>query len=199
MSNDLKRLTDKSQILDVLLRYCRGVDRRDWELVRATFFDDCEDDHAEFKGKRDAFVAWLSERHSTAGFLKSTHILGNCLVEFASDDVAVVETYFTAKLKLGTDAGEHRAMLLDAKRDQSSHSVRIEVLGRYVDRFERRHGEWRVARRRTVFDSMRSEPVAADDTDALNPGWALGTRDKNDPVFLVRAEAGLQQPIHAAR
>jgi hypothetical protein len=193
VSDTLRRLADKDEIKDVLLRYCRGVDRRDWELVRSAFFADCIDDHADFTGGRDDFITWLSASHNTAGFARSTHILGNCLIEFVSDNVAVVETYFIAKLELGADAGGHRKMLLEATNAESTKSIRIEVLGRYVDRFEKRENAWRVARRRTVFDAMRSKPVAGDGiARALNPKWTLGRRDKHDPVFLVRAEAGLQ-------
>jgi hypothetical protein len=171
MVDTLTRLADKSEIQEALLRYCRGVDRRDWDLVRAAFFEDCVDDHAEFKGKRDDFVAWLSERHSTPGFVKSTHVLGNCLIEFASDNVAIVETYFVAKLVLAPDAGGHRKMLLDAKNAESAQDISVEVLGRYVDRFEKRQGAWRIARRCTVFDSMQSKPVAAPTVPSRRIGW----------------------------
>ncbi|MBR8103528.1 nuclear transport factor 2 family protein, partial [Burkholderia multivorans] len=58
MSAAMQRLIDKDQIRGVMLRYARGVDRRDWECVRSAFFEDCHDDHADFKGTRDAFIAW---------------------------------------------------------------------------------------------------------------------------------------------
>ncbi|WP_025597754.1 nuclear transport factor 2 family protein [Burkholderia sp. WSM2230] len=190
MSTALQRLIDKDLIRDVLLRYARGVDRREWELVRSSFFADCHDDHADFKGTRDDFIAWLRERHDSVGLLKSTHFLGNCLVEFGTEDVAVVETYFIARLELTPEASGHRSML-DAKNRNSKQNSRVQVSGRYVDRFEKRRDEWRIAQRRTVFDAMQSNLVDADDT-VLNPAWTLGKRDEHDPVFLVRAEAGLR-------
>ncbi len=194
MSDTLARLADKSEIQDVLLRYSRGVDRRDWELVRSAFFQDSTDDHANFKGKRDEFIAWLSERHANINDVaKSMHFLGNCLIEFASDNVAVVETYFLAKLQLGPDAEATRKMLLDSANAGSGENLNVEVLGRYVDRFEKREGAWGVARRRTVFDATQSPPVVGDvATSASNPSWALGSRDKHDSVFLARSEAGLK-------
>ena len=36
MNDILQRLSDKEQIRDVMVRYARGVDRRDWELVRSS-------------------------------------------------------------------------------------------------------------------------------------------------------------------
>jgi hypothetical protein len=189
VSDALQHLIDKDLIRDVLLRYARGVDRRDWALVRAAFFEDGHDDHADFKGTRDDFIAWVRERHDAPSLLKSTHFLGNCLIEFASASVAAVETYFVARLELAPQADAHRAMLASRLGD-SACNTRVEVFGRYVDRFEKRNDEWRIAQRRTVFDAIQSQSVDADDS-ALNPAWTLGRRDPLDPVFAVRAEIGL--------
>jgi hypothetical protein len=191
MSHALQNLIDKDQIRDVMLRYARGVDRRDWELVRAAFFEDATDDHADFKGRRDDFIRWVRERHDSPGLLKSTHFLGNCLVEFVSPTVALVETYFVARLEIAPEASGHRTML-DAKHLESDAISRLAVFGRYVDRFEKRDEVWRIAQRRTVFDAMESHLVEAGD-NVLNPAWTLGRRDAQDPVFLMRADAGLRE------
>lgn len=187
MTDTLQRLADKEAIRDILLRYARGVDRRDWHLVRSAFFEDAHDDHADFKGKRDDFIAWLRERHDVPDFVQSTHVLANCLIEFGTTGVAAVETYFIAKLELGPGAGGHRAML-DATHADSQQNIRMEILGRYVDRFEQRGGEWRIARRRTVFDAIQSQLV---DPGSLNEAWTLGTRGASDTVYVVRKEAGV--------
>jgi SnoaL-like domain len=186
MTDMLKRIADRCEIQDVLLCYARGVDRRDWELVRAAFHKDGTDHHGEFKGVRDDFIKWVSERH--AQVTTSTHFLGNCLIEFASNDLAVVETNFIAILTLGSEATAHRQMLVDGAQQGGAGTIDVEVLGRYVDRFEKREGNWRIARRHVVFDSTRSRP--ANDT-TINPMWMLGRRDSDDPVYLARAEADL--------
>ena len=52
------------------------------------------------------------------------------------------------------------------------------VMGmRYVDRFERRAGEWRIARR-----ELRWEWVRTDRLEGLDPSWTLGRSDGRDPV-----------------
>jgi len=193
MIDTLQRLSDKEQIRDVMVRYARGVDRRDWELVRSAFFVDCVDDHADFKGKRDEFIAWVRQRHDVDDFRKSVHLLANCLIEFADEGIAVVETYFVSWLELGAAAGEQRAML-DKERSKGGECIRVQVLGRYVDRFEKRDGEWRIARRRTVFDSLQSQ-TQEESEGQLNPSWQLGTRDKSDPLYAARVEAGLNPSL----
>ena len=195
MDDRLQKLLDKDEIRDVMLRYCRGVDRRDWEAMRASFFEDFYDDHADFHGTRDEFVTWLVERHDMPGFFQSTHMLSNCLIEFASNTVAVVETYFSAKLELAADAGGHRAMLAGGRLDADASNLRVEVLGRYVDRFEKRSGQWRIARRHTVFDTTYSHPVAPG--ERRGAAWVLGQRGKDDPLYAVRAAAGLPAAHHA--
>lgn len=193
MDPTLQRLVDKEAIRDIMLRYCRSVDRRDWEAMRASFFEDCRDDHADFRGTRDEFVAWLRVRHDMPGFFQSTHMISNCLIEFASPELAVVETYFTAKLELTADAGGHREMLSRGNKDPleaDPSNLRVEVLGRYVDRFEKRAGEWRIARRLTVFDANYAHAVPPG--ERRNPEWVLGTRGQDDPVYAVREAAGLK-------
>ena len=183
----IAQLVHKASIQDVMLRYARGVDRLDWELVRAAFFADATDHHGDFQGTRDEFIAWISKSH--AAVAHSTHFLGNCLIEFASDVVAAVETYFAATLRLGADATSHRAMLVEPSAADKTQDLVVQVLGRYVDQFQQRDGAWKIAKRRVAFDAIHTQPANGDVT--VNTGWALGTRDQGDPVFRNRAEAGL--------
>ena len=57
------------------------------------------------------------------------------------------------------------------------------VYNRYVDRFERRDGEWKIAARVVVLDLTRVEPATPPFGDV--PGWNFtwGTRDKSDAVY----------------
>jgi len=42
----LEELVARNAITEVLYRYCRGVDRRDWELLRSCYHPEAQDDHA---------------------------------------------------------------------------------------------------------------------------------------------------------
>jgi hypothetical protein len=55
--------------------------------------------------------------------------------------------------------------------------------GRYVDRFERREGEWRIARRTVVHDWSRQLPAAHESLGLPLGDFAQGRRDGSDPVF----------------
>ncbi len=61
---------------------------------------------------------------------------------------------------------------------------------RYIDRFERRGGEWRIARRTVAFDSSLMSDVPAN-APAFDPRWAVSRREKEDPIYRERAAMGL--------
>ena len=142
-------LCDKDEIRDVIMRFCRGLDRLDAELIRSCFHSDSYDDHGHFKGSGDAFATFivksLAERaHHT------THSVANLLVERddESPDSARSEAYVLAYLRRCDDAGVE---WLDI------------FAGRYVDHFERRKAGWRIVRRVVVHDwstSIRLEDAS---------------------------------------
>lgn len=165
----LAELVARAEIQDQLMRYARGVDRKDWDAVRATYHADAHDEHGEFSGSVDEFIEWVEKRHRTIPF--SMHLLLNCLVEFKDEDTAFVETYFIAMRRAPGPAANGSA---------NAPEVDAEVIGRYLDRFERREGTWKVARRCVVYDSSRMVPSSHRPRTAKG---LLGVRGRQDPVF----------------
>jgi len=55
--------------------------------------------------------------------------------------------------------------------------------GRYIDRFERRDGTWRIAARSVADDWHRVDEVIA--TSPESAGWMKGSRSMSDPVFVA--------------
>lgn len=162
LASDLQRLLDEAAIKKVHLRYCRGIDRMDWALIRSCYHPDAIDDHGEYVGGIDGFIEYCQAGCPT--FLSTTHFTGNQLVE-VNGDAAWAEHYARAY---------HRV----CKEDGSE--VDLVVNARYADRFERREGEWRIARRTVVVDSDRVDPVIE--------SWVPETqrrarRDRLDPSY----------------
>ena len=181
------RLEDRIAIGDVLHRYIRGVDRRNWELVRSAYHADAYDDHGGYKGDIDGFIAHLIRRHATIE--QSMHIVGNMVFEFAGPDAALVETYFVTYQRVSPEAGDARLDYLRGQPIGPDQAVETEVVGRYVDHFIRRDGAWRIAHRTVVAEVLRGIPAPAG--GGLAAPWALATRDGNDPIERKRAELGL--------
>lgn len=159
-------LLDKEAVHTVILRLARGVDRLDWDGVRACFWDDATDDHGVFRGDPDAFVAW--GRESLPSWSAATmHLILNCLIE-VDGDVALAETYVLAI---------HRALA-----DEAGTVKDVFAGARYADRFERRDGEWRIADRLVVHDWGREDAVTSG--LAIDPSYTVGRRDKSDPAYV---------------
>ncbi|MEP6659417.1 MAG: nuclear transport factor 2 family protein [Acidimicrobiales bacterium] len=159
---------DHLAIERVLLRYCRAIDRCDAELLRSCYHDDAHDHHGPYRGDRDGFVDYaigdLRARAESHGQL-TTHLLSNILVDI-DGDVADAESYFRAS----------------HVEDREDHFRVFEFNGRYIDRFERRDGEWRIASRVVVHDwsEIRSN------RRGLRPGthdYAQGSLAPADPLY----------------
>jgi hypothetical protein len=169
----LSRLAERARIQDCLFRYARGVDRGDWELVRSTYHPDAQDAHGEYEGGIDGLIAWLDQRF--AGADNSMHFLGNCLIEFASDDYAFVETCFASRRLRPPTEGERAGL-------QPVDAMCREAWGRYLDHFERRDGQWRVARRIVVLEAA-STSVARGGLRAPDSSSFWGRRDGSDLLY----------------
>ena len=155
---------DRMALADLVMRYCRGVDRRDFALVRSLYWDDAVDLHgAMFEGGADQFVAWLPG--AMAPFELTVHRLTNSLFVLDGDRAE----------------GEHYAIAYH--RTHPPERREITVGGRYLDRYERRCGVWKFAERRLVFDhgEARSVDEAAFTEHAEQAPH--GTADRRDPSW----------------
>lgn len=173
----VQELWDRERIRQCLSRYCRGADRADLPLLRSAFHDDCLIEHGKFAGYPDAFVAWASDAHADA--LSTQHCIINHLAEIAGD-TAHAETYFTF-----------------ARMNPSNKPLTLNG-GRYVDRFERRGDDWRIAARITLRDwarldaipdfsdlsAMTSTAASLSDAERTFMNAARGpARNRSDPSF----------------
>jgi SnoaL-like domain len=61
--------------------------------------------------------------------------------------------------------------------------VQLIAHSRYVDRFERRDGDWRIAHRVVVLDSARTDPLTPWQGTSPITSMTFGRRDATDPVF----------------
>ncbi len=157
----LKRLVDEAAIRDVHLKYCRGVDRRDWDLVRSCYHPDASDYHGPYTGGVDGFIAWAKETCETIDITQ--HLTGNQLVEI-DGDVAWHEAYTTAF---------HRF-----KPTEAAPALHWWLRVRYQDRMERREGEWKIAERMVILDGQWKAPV-----EDLPGEWLRGRYDTSDPSY----------------
>jgi hypothetical protein len=164
----INELLIKEEIRDIMLRYARGVNRLDGELVKACFHPDATEKHGAFQGSAQEFAAGLSE-NLHKGFQFTFHFLGNSLIEIEGNRAAH-ESYFV---------GWHR-LYPDEKGDE------YDVLfgGRYLAVNESRDGgPWLIAKRTVVNDWSRIDKVAGHwpNVDPFEKG--IHTGENKDLVF----------------
>jgi ketosteroid isomerase-like protein len=156
----LDELEARTAIEDCLKRFARAVDRQDWALARTLYHDDAFDDHGFFKGPPDAFLAHIRGLHAQQEH--SMHFNTNVLIEFRSGEQAMVETYVLV-LQRFTDGARKTAS------------------ARYLDRFEKRGGEWRVAHRTLVFGDLVTD--ASGEPPRFPAGFTVQKHGMDDPLY----------------
>jgi ketosteroid isomerase-like protein len=162
MDPEVQRLVDESAIRRLLSRYVRAIDRRDYDLLRTCYHPDAVDEHGVYDGDIDGFVEYL--RKITPSEFES-HFLSSPLIE-VDGDVAWAETYCLALRRVHDERWE--------ARDRMQHV-------RYLDRLEKRDGEWRIAHRVASYGHGRFDP-APEPTD-FGASHVRDTRDRSDAVY----------------
>lgn len=164
---DIEKLLAKDAIRDLAARYMRGQDRLDADLQMGTFWPDSTTDYGIFAGSGPDFVRFA--QGLLVEHIANQHLIGQHLIWFDDHDadMAFGEVYFYAF---------HRIV-------EDGEPIDMTICGRYIDRYERRDGEWRFAHRSEVNDWARKEPAAdaflkTDLADAL-----IGRHDMQDRSY----------------
>jgi len=165
LERKLRDLIDRQEIHDVILRYCRGVDRLDRELILSAYHPDAIDDHGLFVGGPEAFTAYFSAFHESQQS-STQHIISNHSCEL-DGDTAHCETYW---------------LFAAMSREQSALSLGG---GRYIDRMERRNGRWAIAQRKCLYDwqGVPGDYDLAPEQLKAMLGAGPASRDRKDPSY----------------
>lgn len=163
----MDEMVDREAIRHCLMRYCRGIDRMDTDLVRSVYWPDAHDAHLEFSGSPEAFIEWCFPLMQSMD--QTMHSLSNILISIDGDR-ADVESYFHAF---------HRLKATDNLPERD-----VVVAGRYLDQFQKRNDEWRILDRVVILDWFREYADSADwSAGPLGMKVAPGRRKPDDPSY----------------
>jgi hypothetical protein len=164
ITEQLKVLLEREQIRDCITRLARGEDRRNAEIISASYWPDSTTDFGVFKGTFSDYLAWVVPGSDA---IKNTqHVLGQSVIEIDGSD-ARAETHVISY---------HRVAMGEEDRDTC-------IGGRYLDRLERRSGEWRIGARVMLYDWYQDWGQSIDwsrglmglpFSDDRYAGWAVG-------------------------
>ena len=131
---DLHEISDRLEIEDVIIRYTRGIDTGEWDLLDTVFTPDAEIDYTESGGIADTYPtvkAWLAEVLPPF-FPKRMHSLAQ--VDIALDgDEATATAYFHNPMPIPDPGGG----------DGNGGEKVVEFGGLYHHTMTRTPGGWR--------------------------------------------------------
>lgn len=160
----LDALLDRQDILDCLTRFCRGMDRFDRELYLSAFHPDAVMAAGPYVGDVPGCYDWAMPMHE-AGQIATHHNMLNHTVEI-DGDTAHSETYY---------------LFVARNRDDSNWVAG----GRYIDRLEKRGGEWKIALRTNLIEwsgVLPTMPLPFADVADIH-GNGASSRSKDDPSY----------------
>lgn len=175
LDEDLKALVARGKIRECLERLARGEDRRSAELIRASWWPDATYDYGVQNGDFDSYLAWVVP--GADAITNTQHVLGQSHIVLEGDS-ARVETHVISYHRVDYGGGDEHDTCIG---------------GRYLDRMERRGGEWRIAERTMLYDWYQDWGSAVD--------WSQGvmglpfTRD----IFPGRARGDHSETFFAGR
>ena len=146
MPYDVQQLSDMEDIRQCALRYCRGVDRLDPEIMRSAYWQDATDDHGAFRGN-----AWEFVDHCMTAHLRwrSTH---HCVLNHA--------------IELDSDGTHARGEIYNVTYLFHADDSLDTWHGRYLDLYEKRQGEWRILNRICVHEGTHHSGTVPMEIDA---------------------------------
>jgi len=165
----LREMIEREAIYDNIVKYCRGQDRADLELLKDSYWEDGTDDHGQYVGSAHGFCEMSIDTRDM--FRSVNHHIGNTQIEFIGDNQAKAETYFIC-------------VLVWADPDRTGEDVDWFLAGRYRDLHEKRNGEWKILRRVCIWDWNQEHPHLSNWSRGGipdNSNW--GKRSKDDPIY----------------
>lgn len=136
--NEIESLLAREAITQQLYKYCRSIDQKDWQAVRACFAPEHIHSHGSYTGDLDGFIhfAQLVGDRMQVGH----HSISNVLVELGDDELsASSKAYFNAVHRI---KGEQISEMYFYNDDIEQVDSDWLVAGMYDDQWIFRDNQW---------------------------------------------------------
>ncbi|MCX7285000.1 MAG: nuclear transport factor 2 family protein [Novosphingobium sp.] len=149
MAEGLDALLAREAIRTTLAALARGEDRRDAGLISSAFWPDATIDFGVFRGTFAEYLAWVVP--GSEAITNTQHVLGQSHIALAGS-TARVETHVISYHRVDFGSGDEHDTCMG---------------GRYLDLFDARDGDWRIAERTMLYDWSQDWGGAADWSQGL--------------------------------
>ncbi|MCR8898606.1 nuclear transport factor 2 family protein [Gordonia sp. GONU] len=183
----LQLVYDRQQIIEVLHRYARAIDRCDAELLKTVYHQDATDAHGTFDGNAHEFADFMVPRIK-AQTTYSVHHVTNELVTIDGDRAYSESLLFGYhRIPGGWDSVSKFFDEEYAEKARAEGTLNGEheyvTGGRYLDKLTKRDGIWRIWRRQITVEWNQCRPSS----QLLTGGRAAydipGARDESDMSY----------------
>jgi SnoaL-like domain len=165
LRRDVRYLMDRTAILDCISKHARGHDRHDADLLTEAYHPDGVDEHGHAVNSGSVYAAWVNPVHA-AGSQVHTHNITTHTCDI-DGDTAHCESY-----------------VLVCLLNHDGVTARV-ISGRYIDRLEKRDGEWKIAIRRSTLELVFTADASLLQSELTKQqGYPRGTRDRRDLSYL---------------
>lgn len=175
-----RQLKDRQDILDCIQRESRARDRQDSDQIAACWWPEGIDEHGAFTHRMPDYPERANQGHRM-NFHMTSHNITNHLCEIEGD-TASCESYVIGGLRW-----------LDEAERGGKASI---AFGRYLDRLEKRNGEWRMLVRRCTIeltaDADGSWIHSAAVKGFLKPQWSHEDPSYERPIVPKRPDEGVR-------
>lgn len=163
IGRQVRALADRQAIVDVFRRYTRGLNRHDIDLLRSAFWSDAQINYGFDSRERDEWIEYWRVERKLKGLACQAHHITNETIDI-DGDAAHVESYLIA---------------FRTNEDETA----VAIGGRYIDRFDRRGTEWRIAVREFIPHFAISGRSVHGGTEWPQEGPSVGRCDRDDVCY----------------
>ncbi len=175
LKRDVQYLLDRRAIEDVVHTHARGHDRFDVDLLTAAYHPDGIDEHgAGAINKGSDYAEWANAIHAGGSQLHLHNIT-------------------THSCELDGDIAHAESYVLVGLLNPDGKSVRF-INGRYIDRLEKRGGQWKIALRRCTVDLLLAGDASILEMPQFKAGGYIKGERSTDDVSYQRPLA-LEKPV----
>jgi hypothetical protein len=161
LRRDVGYLMDRLAITDCIAGHARGCDRHDVDLITAAYHPDGVDEHGWVTNVGVEYGDWANRTHAATSQVHTHNV-----------------TTHTCEIDGDTAHAESYAIVVLLSLDGSTAQV---ISGRYIDRLERRDGQWAIAIRRSTVEVMfLADASVLQSKFFKDTGYPVGTRDRHD-------------------
>lgn len=163
----LEEVADRIEIQQLVCKYSRAIDRRDYALLKSLYAEDSIDEHGGmFTGSGAEYVDWVTQILEGSGH--TSHQILNHMIEL-NGDYAEGEVYTCNVHIMENSEGE---------------KLNVSTGTRYLDKYIKSANRWQFLHRKTVADYTLTLPVPTDPLAIkLRQGTPVAGVKEHDPSY----------------